>query len=195
MLNFQGNPDIIFTEILNDAFDFGIAWIKDVPELEFYENMFPNACKNFSRDLAIKTLEDLKQKNKSEKLWLLNDYHFVLIYDCLDEFCANKNDTVFDIGKPIYKIKEYKVNNLDFELLIEAYFWDTDFLFEQEAFLNAGSDIKEQLSIDPNTFGVVTGLKPHPTELKLIIAENGVFIPLDPIPDIYKAKSRTYPSF
>jgi len=193
VLNFQSNPDIIFTEILNDAFDFGIAWIKDVPES--YENMFPNACRNFSRDFAIKTLEDLKQYNKSEKLWMLNDYHFILIYDCLEEFCANKNDAGLDTGKPVYKIKEYKVYKLDFEYLIDAYFWDTDFLIEQEAFLNANTNIKEQLNIDPNTFGVVTGLKPHPTELKFTVAEDGVFIPMNPVPDIFKKGSRTYPSF
>jgi len=56
---------------------------------------------------------------------------------------------------------------MDFDALIDAYFWDTDFLMDAELFSRLGPDAKASLGFSASVFGVVQGLSPHPDELVL----------------------------
>ena len=57
--------------------------------------------------------------------------------------------------------------HIDFDALIDAYFWDTDFLMDAELFSRLSPDAKANLGFSAGVFGVVQGLSPHPDELVL----------------------------
>ena len=63
--------------------------------------------------------------------------------------------------------------HIDFDALIDTYFWDTDFLLDAEHFARLDPDAKASLGFSPSVFGVVQGLAPHPDELVLRRAEEG----------------------
>ncbi len=53
--------------------------------------------------------------------------------------------------------------------MVTMYFWDTDFLFDQEIMNNLSVDQKDGMSISPDVFSIANNLKPHADEL--IISE------------------------
>src|SRR5262249_54422659 len=61
--------------------------------------------------------------------------------------------------------------SIDFDALVDMYFWDTDFLLDAEQFARLDPDAKANLGFSPSVFGVVQGLAPHPDELVLRRAE------------------------
>jgi hypothetical protein len=63
--------------------------------------------------------------------------------------------------------------SIDFEALVDMYFWDTDFLLDAELFARLSPDEKARLGFSPSVFGVIQGLPPHPDELLLRRAEEG----------------------
>ena len=61
--------------------------------------------------------------------------------------------------------------HIDFDALIDTYFWDTDFLMDAESFARLSGEAKTNLGFSPSVFGVTQGLAPHPEELVLRRAE------------------------
>jgi hypothetical protein len=61
--------------------------------------------------------------------------------------------------------------HIDFDALVDLYFWDTYFLMDAELFARLSPDEKASLGFSPSAFGVVQGLAPHPDELVLRRAE------------------------
>ena len=57
--------------------------------------------------------------------------------------------------------------HIDFDALIDTYFWDTDFLLDAESFARLSAEAKTNLGFSPSVFGVTQGLAPHPEELVL----------------------------
>jgi hypothetical protein len=61
--------------------------------------------------------------------------------------------------------------HIDFDALVDTYFWDTDFLMDAESFARLSAEAKTNLGFSPSVFGVTQGLAPHPEELVLRRAE------------------------
>ena len=159
MLRFAENPDIIFTEILELAFEDALEW-------ELYSN---KALKS--------TIAELKEKNRSPGLWRLTDYHYALIYDVLSNFVDVHNDFARETGQPILELQDHRIFRINLNALIDQYFYDTDFLLDPQLMLNMPSELKGSLGFSAETFGVVMGLKPHSKELRIELYEEGEFKP------------------
>ena len=56
---------------------------------------------------------------------------------------------------------------IDFDGLVDTYFWDTDFLLDAETFSQLDAEAKKKLAFSESLFGVIHGLPPHPEELVL----------------------------
>jgi hypothetical protein len=56
---------------------------------------------------------------------------------------------------------------IDFDALVDWYFWDTDCLLEAATFDQLDAEAKQRLGFTEGVFGVVQGLSPHPDELVL----------------------------
>ena len=196
MLLFQDKPDKIFTEILRVALEAAIEIVKfkeDDKDGEYYKVVFPNASKNFSRELALYVLEDLQGYSEDSNLWKMTDYHLVLIYDALKHYCIPASENARDLGERIFSVGDYTVWEIDFEDLIACYFKDLDFLSEEELFLDLPEEVKKKLGYSKETFGVITEMKPHQKEIGLEFYEQGEFIPEDPRPSMFTKESRVYP--
>lgn len=191
MLRFQYNPDIIFTKIISLACEEGIDYIVDADD---FACSFPHASRNLSVNTAIEILKELKKKNEDYYLWELNDYHYCVIYDLLEYFCAVQNDLTKDSKEPILVVDKCKIYELDFNEIVEHYFFDEDFLLDRNLFLNMTEELKDQMGFSKETFGVIMGLKVHPDELKIKLFKKGKYIPVEPEEFLYEKGSKRYPS-
>jgi len=97
-----------------------------------FECFFPLASKCLSKDMVRKTLKELKKKNEDSHLWVLNDYHYSLLYDLLRAFCGVQNDIAKESNEPILKIDGSKIYEIDFDEIVEHYFYDLDFLLPKK---------------------------------------------------------------
>lgn len=133
-------------------------------DLEDYKEDYPLSSRYFNQEEARNVLLQLQKANKNTKaLYFLTDYHFALIYEALD-----------NIGYIIYYNKELE---FDLEEIVGSYFWDEDFLWSKDEIMNCPMKVKEQMGVSNETFGVITGLKPHPKEIELRIEKRGNFKP------------------
>ena len=196
MLRFANNPDKIFSKILELAFQYGIEIINDCfDDYEFFECFLPRASKFITPEISKRVLGELLRYSKDSDLWGLNDYHYCLIYDLLENFCSVQNDLQKDSNEPILITGESKIREIDFESIVDHYFFDEDFLTEKDIFLNMTKEIKDQMGFSPETFGVIMGLKPHSDELKIKLYKRGEFHPGEPEAHIYKKGSEKYPDY
>ena len=66
----------------------------------------------------------------------MTDYHMILLYDVLKNFCIPASENAIDSGKAILTVGNYTVWEIDFDDLICCYFPDVDFLTKKNHFLN-----------------------------------------------------------
>lgn len=203
MLRFSQETDIIFTKVLAEAFKLLIDYLKNdistftKEELEgnVLQYHLAHAKRNFTVDTIIPVLQELAKRNRKPGLWELNDYHYLVIYDTLRYYCDIQNDLARDTGEPILRINNYTISELDFDEIIELYFWDTDFLIEEDMFLKLGEKEKQTLGTNKELFGIVTGLKPHSSELTIKLCEDGKFDPPEPNPKWFNPNQHCYPYY
>jgi len=207
MLRFQTAPDRVFTEILTEGIEMMISEITDL--LEYAEDekeekeelkwLLPNASKVFNTKTALNTLEQMLICHKKPEVYYLNDYHYLLLYDTLENFCIIKNDLVKDAKtnkdkREISKIGSFYIEELDFDGIIDIYFFDVDFLIDADTIMELGLEGREQLNINKETFALTQGLAPHPEELmikelkqeKAAIREPSI---------LFGTKSKVYPDY
>jgi hypothetical protein len=94
-----------------------------------------------------------------------SDVHFLLLHEVLHHEIECHNDRVFDTGQPV-ACGDLRLLLIDFDF-VRDFFWDLDFLLQPEVMERLSEEDKQRLGFNPETFGVVLGLKPHPKELEL----------------------------
>ena len=111
------------------------------------------------------------------------DYHWLLMYECLQIQIEALNDMLIpDLITQLTALATAQDTlyltlptrskggagfSIDFDALVDMYFWDTDFLLDAEQFARLTPDAKANLGFSPSAFGVTQGLAPHPDELVL----------------------------
>jgi hypothetical protein len=152
-----------------------------------WREAYPLAATCFTPALARATLEDVVAKLRLPEEYVPTDYHWLLLYECLQHQIEVLNDmpppalvealrSLATTQDALYlslptNAQETAGFSLDFDALADAYFWDTDFLLDAESFTQLSPDQKASLGFSPSTFGVIQGLTPHPDELVLRRAE------------------------
>jgi hypothetical protein len=167
--------DLAADEVLNG--DLPDAW----------REAYPRSATCFTPELAQATLADLVDKLRLPEEYVPTDYHWLLLYECLQgqiealnedplpplvnllTALATAQDTLY-LTLPT-RSKGGEGFSIDFDALVDMYFWDTDFLLDAEQFARLDPDAKANLGVSPSVFGVVQGLAPHPDELVLRRAE------------------------
>lgn len=184
MLGFQNPPDKIFTEIIDESIKLMIDHIREIEDSgqdevkaeEAFQCLFPFACRVFNRETALHTLGRMLQYNKRPGLYRLNDYHYLLLYDTLQNLCDIHNDMVRDAPDRIEKKKASKIGSfyiekINFDDLLSVYFFDLDFLIDAETMFELGSENRNHLGINNETFGISQEMAPHPEELIMTLQE------------------------
>jgi hypothetical protein len=148
-----------------------------------WRDMSPLSATCFTPELARETLVDLLAKLQLPEKYELTEYHWILLYECLQiqidclndmplpllverlKTLATAQDALY-LSLPI-RAKGVAGFHIDFDALIDRYFWDTDFLMDAELFSRLSADAKTNLGFSASVFGVIHGLSPHPDELVL----------------------------
>src|SRR5262249_6246026 len=157
--------------------------VVDLDSAEEWREAYPLSAPCFTPVLARTTLLDLVDKLRLPQEYVPTDYHWLLLYECLKALLEVLNDdplpplvelltTLATAQDALYLTLPARAQgvagfSMDFDALVDMYFWDTDFLLEAESLTQLSPDAKAALGFSPSTFGVTQGLAPHPDELVL----------------------------
>lgn len=207
MLRFQTPPDKPFNAIVTKSIEMMLEQIEEFifeveDEQEGKSNfkwLLPNVSRVFNVKTATITLMKLLECHQRPSMYYLNDYHYLLLYDTLDHFCAVHNDMIKHIIKPKEKdeysmIGEYYIEMIRFDDIVDIYFFDTDFLSDPNTMLELGMDERKDMSLSNESFAISQGLAPHPEELKIKMHKKEKAVITEPS-DFFGPESKIYPDY
>jgi hypothetical protein len=188
MLRFPCALTAAATEIFVACLELSSDAVIDFDPPDAWRDMYPLSATCFTRELARETLLDLLTKLRLPEEYVPTEYHWLLMYECLQVQIEVLNDmllpllveqlkTLATVQDAVYlslptRAKDGTGFHIDFDALVDTYFWDTDFLMDAELFSRLGPDTKANLGFSASVFGVVQGLSPHPDELVLRRSED-----------------------
>ena len=183
MLRFADQLTPAATAIFVMCLDLAADEVSDFDLPEAWREVYPHSARCFTPELARATLMDLVDKLRLPEEYVPTDYHWLLLYECLQGQVAALNEdplpplvnllaALATAQDALYlslptRTQDTAGFSIDFDALVDAYFWDIDFLLNAETFARLSPDEKTSLGFSPSTFGVVQGLAPHPDELVL----------------------------
>jgi hypothetical protein len=184
MLRFQTQLTAAAREIIVYGLAAAADEIVDLYEdHEAWATAYPLASPCFTRELARRVLLELLDKLDAPEWYVLTDYHWLLVYECLKEQIALFNDapvpSVVNCLRTLASDQDTAYLHLPkrsrgtagmwigFDEFIEVYFWDTDFLMDSGLLDRLAPEAKQQLRFSGEVFGVTHALAPHPDELIL----------------------------
>jgi len=188
--------DDVMTHILEDALSLFVDELREVVGIEREEKRWrvthPLAARCFTPETASSTAQRLREISKEPDYYRVNDYHLLLLYDCLEAFCEIFNDIARERPDGFYHVGPYAFREIDFESLVDHFFWDTDFLMPPEVVAGLGGKLREELGMDERIFGLSQGWEPHPEELQVerVGADDLPYFPAEPL---YRPGSTRYP--
>ncbi len=205
MLKFQTNPDVVFMAILSDSMSLMVDQLREVEEellmpglkRDDLQIILPNACRVFNAGTAIHTLRQMLNCHREKLLYCMNDYHFLILYDTLQNFCDIHNDfvrTADDVREKeeLSMLGGIQIERINFDDLIDIYFFDIDFLLDTKTVTGLGLDGRKMLGIRDEAFGISHGLTPHSEELALIADEYERYDPAEQ-DQLWSESSKVYP--
>lgn len=174
MLAFQGPPEPVFLEILHAALDDWrerIKWFAEEDgDPEEWSSWLPLLARCFSPRSAVDVIDKLLTASREETVYELTDYHWLVVYVCLDGFVDTHNFVAGGRPDKLCDVGPYSIGPIDLDALVERFFWDIDFLVD-EGLLHLTAEERERRLYGPEAFGLAAGLAPHPDELVLSIWE------------------------
>jgi len=187
MLRFSDQLTPAATAIFVMCLDLASDEVVDVDRPEAWREAYPLSATCFTPELARATLVDLVDKLRLPEEYVPTDYHWLLMYECLQGQIERLNEEPLSLlvnlltalataQDALYLTLPPRGQgvagfSIDFDALVDMYFWDTDFLLDAEHFARLEPDAKASLGFSPSVFGVIQGLAPHPDELVLRRAE------------------------
>jgi len=174
MLRWQFQPDEALIAILDSSLRICIDQLDDylsdhlagtTAEVEFAWLDGTRTWELFDPSQLLGELQKLLTANRSAKLYMHNDYHFLILHEVLKLQISSHNNLVSACGQPL-AFGSILLGQVDFDFVRE-YFWDEDFLLDPEVLASLSEEHKAVLEFNQETFALVQGLKPHPQELEL----------------------------
>ncbi|HSL03028.1 MAG TPA: hypothetical protein VK901_05765 [Nitrospiraceae bacterium] len=86
--------------------------------------------------------------------------------------------------------EKYGIELIDFDGVIDRFFWDTDFLDDDSSKLPM--EVRQELDLSPGSFGLARGRTPHPAELALKLCAPDED---NEVAKAYTPGSKSYPDF
>ena len=132
MLYFARKPDLVFTAILHTALENEGESIKSFVnnDLDLWEACYPETSRYFTATSSFDVLTQLFCASRDPIVYRLTDYHWLLLYEVLQNFCVVHNDLAPAAPKGWRPVGEFRLGEIDFDAMADIYFWDTDFLIE-----------------------------------------------------------------
>jgi hypothetical protein len=151
MLCFARKPDLVFTAILHTALESEGESIKGSlnNDLDLWEACYPESSKYFTATSSFDVLAQLFCASRDPIVYCPTDYHWLLLYEVLQNFCVIHNDLAPGAPKGWRPVGEFKLSQIDFDALVDIYFWDTDFLIEPMRWSNRQPEELPLVQIQP----------------------------------------------
>ena len=86
-----------------------------------------------------------------------------MLYACLQVYCDLHNDGAIGAGD---RVGPYEIEHIDFDALVERFFFDTDFLLGA-TLLSAEEAAPGQLRVTRQAWKIAAGLRPEAQDLRL----------------------------
>ena len=194
MLRFAETPDRVFLDILHAAIQHMQASLQgDDFDATGFTMRYPLSARVFAPDQAFTTLGRLLRASRSPTLYEVTDYHWLLLYEALQRFCRRFNEedgTGGRIGR------DYGLRAVDFDELVDLWFWDRDFLLTEEELDKLDAVTQDDLAVRTASVRLVQGLTPRRHELAITRASSDrqPCPPADPFP-YYRPGSTVYPDY
>jgi hypothetical protein len=131
VIYFQTKPDAVFEAILEEALMSEMTEVKllaDDGAIESWEGLYPETSSSFGPYTAIRILAQLLAAARDVSVYHLRDVHWLVLYECLQNFCTTHNDLVDDDPHTLRSVGAFRIGRVDEEGIVAIYFWDTDFL-------------------------------------------------------------------
>ncbi|MGP0592604.1 hypothetical protein ACTRXD_08715 [Nitrospira sp. T9] len=174
MLYFRTQPDAVFIPFVRQALDYELQSVRRVAshnDTDAWLVEYPAVGILFTPYSALITLEELLVAHEASMVYRLTDYHWLLLYGSLKNYCLWHNDQVHDESVSFTVLGGYRFGPVDFETMTDWYFWDHEFM----ELLYADADESDCClcgdHTDRSDIDLSYGLRPHPDKLKLIPVE------------------------
>jgi hypothetical protein len=173
MLRFEVSPDTVFLAILHAALALQKSCVEELMEMEegpasrWWPVTEPMIARFFDPPTAVRLIERLLAASRDTQLYQLTDYHWLIIYRCLETFCDLHNDKAATDPSGRAVVGPYSIGSIDFDAIVDRFFWDTDFLMGPELLELSADQRRGQLGFSDEAFSIAVGLKPHPSELEI----------------------------
>jgi hypothetical protein len=167
MLRFATEPDAVFLALVHDALEQWLdlsETLEDEPQA--WVDAYPNLAPLFSLKLARDTASKLLEASRAPELYQLTDFHWLLVYVAVNEQIDVHNDYAKDNPSGLAQVGPYRVGQIDKDIVIDRFFWDTDFL-AVEGLPPLSGDEREGMGLSAEAWSISMGLPPHPAELEL----------------------------
>ena len=178
MISWASKPDPVFNDIISKALGF----YKDAVK----ENLFDDGSIKIFGQIGL-TIELVKIINahNSKSTFEVTAYHFLILYEALAFYCDIFNDGVF--GE--VSLGGIRPSKLNFDEIVDIYFFDTDFLMDQEIVNGLSIDQKENMDLSPVVFSIANNLTPHADELNISVTDEE----LEPVDETICIDGKPYP--
>jgi hypothetical protein len=191
MILFARKPDAVFTVILDEALADALAHLQTIvstqEDMEFH---FPEASRCFTPAIAKDTIKQLLSISKEPIPYRITDYHYLLLYDCLKNYCEIVNVLPELEPGSFSEIGPLKLREIDFEKLISVFFWDTDFLASRRVMEGLGKGWRDEMGMNDEAFAIAQGWAPHSEDLRVEPADESGW---DDDEELFRPGSIRYP--
>lgn len=197
MLYFRTKPDSVFLAVLSQSLETELKEVSRISrekDFDAWVASYAQTSLSFTPYSAFVTFEQLVEASRDVIVYRLTDYHWLLLYECLKNYCTLHNDMARDEKNGRLNVGGYDLQEIDFDQIVKLYFWDSDFLFLAEGkgpfpALNAFADLPCDETID-----LTAGICPLPAQLKLVAETNPTWNVHDP-DEYFGPESARYPDF
>ena len=125
MLYFRTQPDAVFIAFVKDALQWELERVRRISsanDSDAWVVEYPLLGTMFTPYSAVITLEELLVANETATVYRLTDYHWLLVYECLKNYCVWHNDQINEDTIPFTMLGGYRFGPVDFETIDRSVF-------------------------------------------------------------------------
>lgn len=178
MLYFRTQPDAVFIAFVKQALHCELQAVRRLASENDGDAWFveyPVVGALFTPYSALITLEELLMAHEASTVYRLTDYHWLLVYECLKNYCLWHNDQVDNGSVSFTMLGGYRFGLVDLETMTDRFFWDHEFM----ELLYADADEPDSCpcggNADTSDTDLSYGLRPHPDKLRLTPVEEAAW--------------------
>lgn len=195
MIYFRSRPDPVFLAILNNALEAElqeIARISAHNDVDSWKASYSRSSLTFTPYSALITIEQLLKISRVSAIYRLTDFHWLLLYECAKNYCAIHNDLLTDEPEGCLRVGAYRLREINFDEIIQIYFWDTEFLIASEMEGGLTAEEKPESCEQEESVNLAEGLHPHPNLLEVKQVTDPVWL-VKADDEYFMPGSRQYP--